>query len=220
MFYSRPLPEGCNIKAGSSFAQDAKGNWFLNVVVEIPDMPEKALKTEVGVDPGFGAFLTLADRDGNIEKIPNPRFYRKLEEKRAIVQRAGHKKQYKNINAKIKNCRADHAHKTALYLVRKYSHIKFGNMNLKGLAKTRVAKSVYDAGFGNFKRILRYKAIAHGVKFEEVDERFTTQTCSSCHTISGSSPKGMSGLGIREWVCSQCGARHDRDANAATNILG
>lgn len=66
---------------------------------------------------------------------------------------------------------------------------------------------------------LHYKSNAMGVEFVEVDEAYTTQACSSCGALSSSSPKGRAGLGIREWECAECGAKHDRDVNAAINIL-
>lgn len=88
------------------------------------------------------------------------------------------------------------------------------------LVKTRMAKSVLDASWSTFKNFLRYKVSRHGGTFLEVDERFTTQTCSSCgDCASEGRPKGIAGLGIREWACSSCGANHDRDVNAAKNIL-
>jgi transposase len=80
-----------------------------------------------------------------------------------------------------------------------------------------MAKSVLDSGWATFKAMLNYKASRHSALFIEVDERFTTQTCSHCNAVSG--PKGIAGLGIREWVCLDCGKRHDRDVNSATNIL-
>jgi transposase len=67
--------------------------------------------------------------------------------------------------------------------------------------------------------MLAYKAVKHGAWFEEVDERFTSQVCSACGALPKSRPKGIADLGIREWVCSNCGAIHDRDTNAALNIL-
>jgi len=76
---------------------------------------------------------------------------------------------------------------------------------------------VNDAGWATFKNLLSYKAIARKVAYCEVSERFTTQTCSGCGTIGG--PKGREGLGVREWVCGECNAVHDRDVNAALNIL-
>ena len=80
-----------------------------------------------------------------------------------------------------------------------------------------MAKSVNDASWSTFKHLLEYKAIARKVVYREVSERFSTQTCSGCGAIGG--PKGREGLGIREWVCGECGSVHDRDVNAALNIL-
>ncbi len=87
------------------------------------------------------------------------------------------------------------------------------------LAKTTVAKSVLDAGRFMLKTQLKYKAITRSVVFAEVNEVYTTQACSCCGSLSASSPKGRAGLGIREWMCADCGTLHDRDVNAARNIL-
>ena len=84
--------------------------------------------------------------------------------------------------------------------------------------KTKLAKSTYDAGWFELKRQLDYKCKHAGCRFEIVNEAYTTQTCSSCRQISDSSPKGRTGLRIREWTC-ECGVTHDRDINAAKNIL-
>jgi transposase len=94
-----------------------------------------------------------------------------------------------------------------------------GNVSSRKLAKTRMAKSVFDAGWFMLKTQLQYKAIGRGVWFKEFDERYSTQVCSCCGVISASSPKGMDGLGVRNWVCPDCGAEHDRNINAALNIL-
>ena len=80
-----------------------------------------------------------------------------------------------------------------------------------------MAKSVLDAGWSTFRTMLRYKCDDAGAWFEEVDEAYSSQTCSACLARSG--PKGIAGLGIREWSCVHCGAVHDRDINAARNIL-
>lgn len=82
--------------------------------------------------------------------------------------------------------------------------------------RTQMAKSVSDASWSDFKSMLAYKAIALGVEYKEVKENFSTVTCSTCFERTG--PSGLSALGVREWVCS-CGAVHDRDVNAAKNIL-
>ena len=81
----------------------------------------------------------------------------------------------------------------------------------------KMAKSVSDVGWSMFRTMLHYKASMHGATFIEADERFTSQLCSECGSISG--PKGIAQLGIRRWECSECGASHDRDVNAARNIL-
>ena len=95
--------------------------------------------------------------------------------------------------------------------------IVVGDVGSARLAKTNLAKSVNDAGWALFKTLLSYKAIARKVVYREVSERLSTQTCSGCGAIGG--PKGREGLGVREWVCCECGAVHDRDVNAALNIL-
>jgi putative transposase-like DNA-binding protein len=92
-----------------------------------------------------------------------------------------------------------------------------GNVNASALAKTRQAKSVLDAGWSAFRTMLQYKCAHAGVWFAQVDEAFSTQTCSVCNSRAG--PKGRKDLGIRGWQCPVCGAIHDRNVNAAHNIL-
>jgi putative transposase len=89
-------------------------------------------------------------------------------------------------------------------------------MSPSKLVKTRMAKSVLDAGWATFKHMLRYKSAIRRGAFVEVSERWSTQTCSDCGVVGG--PKGLEGLGVRRWVC-ECGVSHDRDVNAARNIL-
>ena len=121
------------------------------------------------------------------------------------------------IHARIKNARRDHLHKVSCRLARENALIAVGNVNSSRLVKTRMAKSVLDAGWASFKTMLSYKASRHSASFVEVDERFTTQTCCECRSIAG--PKGYAGLNERSWVCGGCGASHDRDVNSAVNIL-
>jgi len=121
------------------------------------------------------------------------------------------------IHAKIANRRKDFLHKLSTRLTRANGAIFVGDVNASALAKTRQAKSVLDAGWSAFRTMLRYKCADAGVWFDEVDEAFSTQTCSVCHSRTG--PKGREGLGIRGWQCRICGAIHDRDVNAAQNIL-
>ena len=108
-------------------------------------------------------------------------------------------------------------HKLSTALVKEYGAIFIGNVNASALAKTRMAKSVLDAGWSMFRTMLQYKSDHAGVWFDEVDERYSTQTCSCCNRRTG--PKGREGLGIREWAFPEWGAYHHRDINAAVNIL-
>ena len=82
---------------------------------------------------------------------------------------------------------------------------------------TNMAKSVLDEGWGAFRTMLQYKSDSAGVWFEEVDKRYSTQTCSCCDARTG--PTGRPALGVREWTCTVCQASHQRDVNAAKNIL-
>lgn len=213
VFKSRDLPAGAKTKDGTNFSRDARGNWFLNIVVDVPAAEARPINSGVGIDLGLKDLASLSDGS----KIENPRHLRRLESKLATAQRANKKRQATNIHARIVNARRDHLHKAALGIVRRFDYIAVGNVNAAGLAKTSMAKSVLDAGWSSFRDMLRYKAIAHGATFEEVNERYTTQTCNACGVIAG--PRGRAGLNERRWICSGCGADHDRDHNAALNIL-
>src|SRR5262245_38348382 len=94
---------------------------------------------------------------------------------------------------------------------------QIGNVNAIKLVKTRMAKSVLDASWSTFRHQLRYQAGRHGARYVETDERNTSATCSACGCVEG--PKGIAGLRMRSWVCCNCGVGHDRDLNAAVNIL-
>jgi len=120
---------------------------------------------------------------------------------------------------RIANRRRDFLHKLSARMVRAYDYIVVGNVHAAALAKTGMAKSVLDASWSSFRNQLAYRAVKHGAWFEEVDERFTTQICSNCGMMPKSGPKGIADLGVREWRCGDCGAEHDRDLNAALNIL-
>lgn len=137
--------------------------------------------------------------------------------KLAMAQRANKKKRVRALHAKVTNARKDYLHKHSARLVRQYDYIVVGNVSACKLAKTNLAKSVLDTGWSSFRNMPKYKAIAHGAWFEEIDEKGTTRVCSSCASETG--PKGVADLGKRQWECSDCGAVHDRDQNAALNIL-
>ncbi|WP_144572652.1 RNA-guided endonuclease InsQ/TnpB family protein, partial [Azomonas agilis] len=104
-------------------------------------------------------------------------------------------------------------------LVNRAGAIYVGNVKSSLLTQTKLAKSVLDAGWGLLKTMLEYKCAGAGIVFKAVNEAYTTQTCSNCGALPDSRPKGIAGLGIREWTCSACGVRHDRDINAAKNML-
>jgi len=121
------------------------------------------------------------------------------------------------VHAKTKNCRKHFLHCESTRLVQEHGRVIVGDVSPAKIAKTRMAKSVLDAGWSMFREQLRYKALRHGAAFEIVTERLSTQTCSECGSIGG--PKGITGLRMRHWTCSDCGALHDRDVNAARNLL-
>ena len=195
----------------ASFNEDSRGRWYFNVVVEV-EVKQSAGNASVGIDLGCKEAAT----DSNGDKVTG-RQYRKLESKLGLAQRANKKRRVKAIHAKIKYRRADDLHKYSRKLVDDNAAIFVGNVNSQALVKTKMAKSVLDAGWGMLKTMLEYKCDHAGVVFEEVNEAYTTQTCSSCGSRRNS-PKGRAGLGIREWTC-ECGVTHDRDINAAKNIL-
>jgi IS605 OrfB family transposase len=208
----RPLPA---IIKGGVFVEDARGRWWVCFHVGVEDLANAVANEAVGIDLGLKTLATLSTG----EKIDNPQTYRKWEGKLAVAQRAGNHTRAKAINAKIANVRRDHMHKATSKIAAQYSFIAVGNISSSQLVKTRMAKSVLDAGWSAFRNAFRYKASRHGGTFLEVDERFTSQTCSTCGEQPPSRPRGIAGLGIREWACSSCGSRHDRDVNAAKNIL-
>jgi IS605 OrfB family transposase len=110
------------------------------------------------------------------------------------------------LHAKIKNSRKDQLHKLSTALVKEYGAIFIGNVNASALARTRMTKSVLDAGWRLFRTMLRYKSDCAGVWFIEVVEKYSTQIWSCCNRR-------------REWACPECGAYHHGDINAAVNIL-
>ena len=209
LWLSRPV-EG-KILCGS-FGEDARGRWYLNLQLEVPE--DRAHGSgEVGIDLGLKSLVTLSTG----EKVEAPQIYRKHERALALAQRAGCKPRVRAIHARIANCRRHFLHALSTRLVRQNRRICIGNLNSCGLARTSLAKSVLDAGWSQLRSQLRYKATRHGAEYIEVDERFSTQACSACGARGG--PQGREGLVVREWSCSGCGARHDRDINSAINLL-
>ena len=200
------------LRAGS-FSEDSRGRWYFNVAVQVPEKPS-AGTAAVGIDLGLKECATTSAG----QKLEG-RWYRAYEKKLATAQRARKKRRVKAIHAQIRNQRKDALHKLSTALVQQNAAIFVGDIASAKLVKTKMAKSTLDAGWAMFKTMLEYKSHQAGIVFEVVNEAYSTQTCSCCGAIPSSSPKGRAGLGIREWVCSECATVHDRDVNAARNIL-
>jgi IS605 OrfB family transposase len=205
------ISEGIKIGAGS-FSQDSRGRWYLNCPVKM-ECAESAPLKKIGIDLGLKDFAAMSDGT----KIAIPQFYRKSEQQLATAQRAKKTKRVCAIHAKIANRRKDFLHKESAKLTKEFGLIVVGDVSSSKLLKTKMAKSVADAGWSDFRRMLTYKAMTHGGSTIEVSESGTTQTCSDCGCIGG--PKGIAGLSNRMWTCGDCGTALDRDVNAARNIL-
>jgi IS605 OrfB family transposase len=199
------------IKTGS-FCQDARGRWYVNFQCEVTEQPASGIRV-IGVDLGCKDQLVCSDG----EKIRRENLTKSYEVKLAKAQRARRKRQTTNIHAKIANKRKDWAHKATTSLVKSSKVIVVGDIGSKKLMQTKMAKSVADAGFAQIKSMLAYKAIKHQIDCKIISENGTTVTCSTCLQKTG--PSGLSGLSIREWICKVCHSSHDRDVNAAQNIL-
>lgn len=203
-----------NYKLGAgNIAEDARGRWYINITVKVAKQTRSAAVDAIGIDLGLKDFAGLSTG----EVLAAERFYRGLEPQLAVAQRARKKARTRALHAKIANRRKDFLHKLSTRLVTKHGAIFVGNVNAAGLAKTRMAKSVLDAGWSMFRTMLKYKSDDAGGWFEEVDEAYSTRTCSECGALSG--PSGLQDLGIREWACSDCGAAHHRDVNSGKIIL-
>jgi putative transposase len=211
LWFSRPIPADAKIRI-ACFAEDSRGRWYFNVQVETPESAAKDGPT-VAIDLGLKDLATLSDG----RKIEMPAFYRRHEAALNLAQHRGQKRRVTALHAKTKNCRKHFLHEQSTRLVREHGRIIVGDVNAAKLVKTRFAKSVLDAGWSMFKEQLRYKALRHAAAFEIVSENFSTQTCSECGSLGG--PVGIAGLGMRQWTCEHCGSSHDRDVNAARNIL-
>ena len=206
-----------------SFSEDARGRWYANITVKLPELCGPSLPKpadSVGVDLGLRELAAFSD--ASLESVAAHRFYRDLEPKLAVAQRSGNKKRVRAIHAKIANRRKDALHKLSTGLVKKYGVIVVGNVSSSKLAKTGMAKSVMDAGWSTFKEQLLYKSeilSSRGAAtvFKEVNESFSTQDCSACGARTG--PKGRSQLHVTTWTCPCCAIVHDRNRNAARNIL-
>jgi putative transposase len=176
----------------------------------------------IGIDLGLGHFAVLSDGT----KITSPRFLRRAESKLRRAQRVLSRKQKGSRNrdkarvkaarahARVADARREFHHQLSTTLVRENQAVAVEDLAVKGLARTRLAKSVHDAGWSGFVGMLEYKARLYGRGFHRIG-RFepTSQTCSACGVKDVPKP-----LHVREWMCPACGAWLDRDINAAVNV--
>jgi putative transposase len=218
--WSRPLPSP---PSSVTVIRESDGRYYGSFVVERAPAPLPHCEHEVGVDVGLNRLVVTSDG----EIIANPRFLRAKQRRLAKAQRTLSRKQEGSANRakavhrvavlhrKVREARRDHTHKTALRLVRDNQAVYAEDLAVSGLARTRLAKSIHDAGWAQLLRLLAEKAGHHGREFYQVG-RFvpTSQTCSECGANDGPKP-----LSVRTWTCAACGAVHDRDVNAARNIL-
>ena len=200
------------LKAGC-FTQDPRGRWYVCITVEVATKESTATQS-VGIDPGCHTAFTCSDGT----KLQG-HWYRDLQKKLGQAQRAHKKDRARAIHAKIANQRKNALHHFTTDLVRRFGAIFVGDISSQWALAGPLAKSAQDASWAMCKKMLDYKSHAAGVFYEEVKEHFTTQTCSSCKHLPPESPRGRAGLGIRQWKCSACGTLHDRDVNAAKNIV-
>ena len=222
--WSRELP---SVPSSVTVIREPDGRYYASFVVDREPSPLPAVSRTAGIDLGLIAFATIATGDGTVETLANPRHLRAAERRLAIAQRQLSRKQKGSKNRtkarlrvavahrRVRDRRADHHHKLALRLIRENQAIAVEDLAVAGLARTRLAKSVHDAGWTMFVRLLEAKAAQHGRQVVKVGRWTpTSQTCSACGYRDGPKP-----LSIRAWACLACGTVHDRDVNAARNIL-
>jgi putative transposase len=221
--WSRPLPEGAS-PSTVTVSQDAAGRWFVSLLCEDPAVkPLAAADSAVGIDVGLDHLLTLSTG----EKIANPRHERKdraalaqaqrrmAKKERGSANRARARRKVARIYARIADRRRDHLHKLTTRLVRENQTLVIEDLTVRNMVKNRkLARAISDAAWSDFRNMLEYKAAWYGREVIAVDRFFpSSKLCSHCGTLQGAMP-----LNVRIWTCD-CGTTHDRDVNAARNLL-
>lgn len=206
--------------------QNLSGKYFVSICctdVEMEPLPKTG--EVVGIDLGLKSFATTSD---GVEYF-NHKYLRQSEKKLVKLKRRLSRKSMGSKNRekarikvarayeKVSNQRKDYLQKLSTELIRKYDIICIEDLNVEGMKHNhKIAKSVSDVGFYSFKTMLKYKAEWYGKQVVEIDRFYpSSQLCSNCSYQW----KGTKDLSVREWTCPECGAHHDRDVNAAINIL-
>jgi putative transposase len=221
--WSRTLPTA---PSSVSVVKDAVGRYFASFVIDTDPTADQtrmpATDRTIGIDLGLTHFAVLSDGT----KIDSPRFLRRAEKKLKKAQKELSRKQKgsKNrakarlkvarVHAEVADARREFHHRLSTKLISENQGIAVEDLSVAGLARTKLAKSVHDAGWASFISMLEYKAERYGRTLVKIG-RFTptSQTCSTCGVKDGPKP-----LSIREWTCTACGTVHDRDTNAAINV--
>ncbi len=229
---SRPLPAN---PTSVTVVREADGRTYLSFVVRVVNVIPLPTGKICGIDSGLSSFATVfsVDRTADVETeyaITTPAFLRRKARALARSQRSlsrkksGSKNRVKAkvrvavVHRKVRQARIDYAHQEASKIVASHDVIAVEDLSVAGMARTKLAKSVYDQGISQFIRLLSDKAERQGKTLVKVDRFFpSTQICSACKSLTG--PKGLAELKIRHWTCRTCNASHKRDINASRNIL-
>ncbi|MFM9493851.1 RNA-guided endonuclease InsQ/TnpB family protein [Streptomyces galilaeus] len=222
--WSRPLPQGA-VPSSVSVSQDAAGRWYVSLLCEDPCVrPLPATDAAIGIDAGLDHLLTLSTG----EKVSNPRHERRDRARLAKAQRQLARKakgdganrakarlKVARVYARIADRRRDHLHKLTTRLVRENQTIVIEDLAVRNMVKNAsLARAISDAAWSDFRGMLEYKAQWYGREVIAVDRWFpSSKLCSACGSLQQKMP-----LHVRIWTCD-CGTTHDRDVNAAKNIL-
>ncbi|MFJ5984943.1 RNA-guided endonuclease InsQ/TnpB family protein [Lentzea sp. NPDC092896] len=221
--WSRPLPEGV-MPSTVTVSRDSAGRWFVSLLCDdLSVTPLPMVDSAVGVDVGLDQLLVLSTG----EKIGNPRHERRDRAALAKAQRALCRKQkgsnnrakarveVARVHARIADRRTDFLHKVTTRLVRETQTLVIEDLAVSNMVgNRRLARAIGDAGWRQFRQLLEYKADWYGRDVIVVDRWFpSSKLCSACGALAAAMP-----LHVRTWTCG-CGATHDRDVNAARNIL-
>jgi putative transposase len=221
--WSRPLPEGVQ-PSTVTVSRDSAGRWFVSILVEDPTVaPLPPVDQRVGLDAGLDNLVTLSTG----EKVTNPRHERADRRKLAKAQRALARKQQGSANrakararvalvhARITDRRRDHLHKVTTRLVHENQVVAVEDLTVRNMLRNHsLARAISDAAWSELRRMLEYKCQWYGRELRLVDRWYpSSKLCSQCGALKEAMP-----LSIRTWTCT-CGAVHDRDVNAARNIL-